>query len=144
LVFLNLVFVCLAHAPLCFPCACCSMTQATLSQPDPPIRYRIIIWSISNFCYTPWLLSSLSFPNSLARHTAALRGANVPAEPRFYPSFPSLCLLAYDLILIGFLPPDIAWCGYIYSIARKFGCEEIRAGPANLFCVRVLPSFTSA
>ncbi|KAI0269094.1 hypothetical protein BGY98DRAFT_1015455 [Russula aff. rugulosa BPL654] len=45
----------------------------------------------------------------------------------------SLCLPAYDLILIGFPPLDMAWRGYIYSIARKYGREEIRAGRANLF-----------
>jgi hypothetical protein len=57
----------------------------------------------------------------------------VPAEPKFYPSFLSLCLLAYGLILMGFPSPDIAWSCCIYSIARKYGCEERRAGPANLF-----------
>ena len=45
----------------------------------------------------------------------------------------SLCLLAYDLILIGFHLPDIAWRGYIYSITHKYGREERQAGPTNLF-----------
>jgi hypothetical protein len=56
-----------------------------------------------------------------------------------------LGLLAYDLILMGFHPPDIAWRGYIYSIARKYGCEERRTSwTGQSLPVRVLPSFTSA
>jgi len=41
---------------------------------------------------------------------------------------------AYDLILVGFPPPDIAFRGHIYSIARKYGRAERRAGLANLLC----------
>ena len=38
--------------------------------------------------------------------------------------FFSLRRLAYDLILIGFRPPEIALRGYMYSIARKYGRAE--------------------
>ena len=44
----------------------------------------------------------------------------------------SLCLLVYDLILIG-IPPDIAWRGYIYSIARRSYAKR-QVGLANLLC----------
>jgi hypothetical protein len=48
----------------------------------------------------------------------------------------SFRLDAYDLILIGFPPPDIALRGHIYSIARKYGHWQARrqAGLANLLC----------
>src|SRR6266852_7737942 len=47
-------------------------------------------------------------------------------------SFFSLC--AYDLILIGFPPPDTALRGHIYSIACKYRRAARRAGLANLLC----------
>jgi hypothetical protein len=61
-------------------------------------------------------------------------GPNVPArewtrKPRFYTSL-SFRLCAYDLILIGFPPPDFALRGYILSIVRKYG----KARLANLLC----------
>jgi hypothetical protein len=46
----------------------------------------------------------------------------------------SFRLCAYDLILIGIPPPNIALRGYIYTIACKYGRAERRAGLANLLC----------
>jgi hypothetical protein len=49
----------------------------------------------------------------------------------FYASFLSFRLRAYDLILIGFPPPDIALRRYMYSVARKCSHAERRTVQAG-------------